>query len=91
MEHYRDEVLELLLKYYGQVGIINHNNMNHKFYEELEKEKLDVDEFCDVHQELSEHFSTDYEEQKEETNSEFIKDTIAVMKRLTEIAANIKS
>ncbi|UNY48726.1 hypothetical protein P9294_gp011 [Bacillus phage FADO] len=87
---HKEEISNLLLKCHGQFATIDSNNMNEKFYAELDKEGIDIDDYLITYEKLSDHHSEGYQENKEESDNAFVKDTIADMKRLIEIAKNIK-
>jgi hypothetical protein len=86
MEKYQKEVLDLQLKFHGQVASIEYNEMNEKFYTELEKEGIDINEYQEIYQKVTDYYSEGYEENKEESDTEFVKEVINDMKRLIEIA-----
>lgn len=89
MEKYQKEVYDLQLKIHGQIATINSNDMEDLFEERLKSESIIYEEYSDLYTKLSEHYSQEYEDNKEESDNLFVEDVIADMKRLMEIAGNL--
>lgn len=90
MEKYQKEASDLQLKIHGQFATIDYNETNEKFYLELANEGIDMNTFQDSYQKLNDYYSKNYEENKEETDNEFVKEVIGDMKRIMEIASMIE-
>jgi hypothetical protein len=89
MEKYQKEVSDLQLKIHGQFATIEHNGINEEFYSELAKEGITMDAYQDSFQKLTDYYCKDYEDNKEESDSEFLKEVINDKKRIVEIASLI--
>jgi hypothetical protein len=90
MEKYHREAFDLQLKIHGQFATIDHNEINEKFYAELDKEGIDIDKYNETYQKLAEYYSQGYLENKDEADDMFINEVIRDMKRLIEIANMIE-